>query len=356
MKRFLSIFLVAMMGLSLVACGSDSAPQNEENSVSQTFYDKNDLGSILSAVTAEGETAIQTISEDSTSLLDKLGETYDSYDANKASVDDFYSSSLDESKKLYATFETMSMDYFKCVSAQGLEDYDTWDGAMEDFYDTWDETMEDYYDAWDEAYEDIYDKCDDLIESASDTIDYDVYSDAWSEMYDGYSDSWSNMYEAYSDAWSKTYNDYSDVWSGFYNDETDVESILNAVDEKDAQTENSNESTSNSSTENSSTETDTSTQSAQTSELVDGMRPEFKEAMDSYETFIDEYIAFMEKYAASDGSDLSLLTDYTSYMSKYADMMADFEQWENEEMNTEETAYYIEVQSRVSQKLLQVAQ
>ena len=89
---------------------------------------------------------------------------------------------------------------------------------------------------------------------------------------------------------------------------------------------------------------------------VNGLRPEFKDAMDSYEAFFDEYVAFMNTYAESDGSDLTLLSDYTSYMGKYADMMADFEQWESEEMNTEEATYYIEVQSRINQKLLEVAQ
>ena len=90
-------------------------------------------------------------------------------------------------------------------------------------------------------------------------------------------------------------------------------------------------------------------------DLIDGMRPDFKEAMDSYEDFFDEYVAFMKKYATSDGSDLTLLTDYVAYMSKYADMMADLEAWDSTDMNTAETAYYIEVQSRISQKLLEVA-
>lgn len=91
-------------------------------------------------------------------------------------------------------------------------------------------------------------------------------------------------------------------------------------------------------------------------ELVDGMRPEFKEAMDSYEEFFDEYIAFMNKYAESEGSDLTLLADYASYMSKYADMMADFEAWDNEDMNAAEAAYYLEVQTRINQKLLEIAE
>lgn len=90
--------------------------------------------------------------------------------------------------------------------------------------------------------------------------------------------------------------------------------------------------------------------------LVDGMRTDFKEAMDSYEEFMDEYVAFMKKYAESDGTDTALLTDYANYMSKYADFVEKFDKWESEDMNAVETAYYIDVQARVSKKLLEVAQ
>lgn len=82
---------------------------------------------------------------------------------------------------------------------------------------------------------------------------------------------------------------------------------------------------------------------------------EFKEAMDSYEQFIDEYVAFMKKYKENP-MDTSLLADYATYMSKYAEFVKDFEKWEDEEMNAAETSYYIEVQARVSKKLLEVAQ
>lgn len=88
--------------------------------------------------------------------------------------------------------------------------------------------------------------------------------------------------------------------------------------------------------------------------LVDGMRPEFKEAMDSYEEFVDEYCDFMKKYAESDGTDVGLLADYTDYMSKYSEFVKKFEAWDNEEMNTVEATYYLDVQTRVSKKLLEV--
>lgn len=89
-------------------------------------------------------------------------------------------------------------------------------------------------------------------------------------------------------------------------------------------------------------------------DLVDGMRIDFKDAMDSYEAFMDEYVAFMKKYS-DNPSDVGLLADYTKYMSKYADMVEKFDKWESEDLNDAELAYYIDVQARVSKKLLDVA-
>lgn len=84
----------------------------------------------------------------------------------------------------------------------------------------------------------------------------------------------------------------------------------------------------------------------------DGLSTEFKNAMDSYEEFMDDYIDFMEKYQNSDGTDLSLITEYTEYMNKYAQVCEDFEAWDSKDMNSTEAAYYLEVQTRVNQKLL----
>ncbi len=99
----------------------------------------------------------------------------------------------------------------------------------------------------------------------------------------------------------------------------------------------------------------TSSETAQNdANLVNGMRKDFKEAMDSYEAFMDEYIAFMKKYNANP-NDPALLADYARYMSKYADVCDKFNKWESEGMNDAETAYYIDVQARVSKKLLEAA-
>lgn len=87
----------------------------------------------------------------------------------------------------------------------------------------------------------------------------------------------------------------------------------------------------------------------------DGLRTDFKEAMDSYESFMDEYCEFMKKYNENP-SDLNLLADYATYVSKYADVVNKFDAWESEGMNDAELAYYLEVQSRVAAKLAEVAQ
>lgn len=91
-----------------------------------------------------------------------------------------------------------------------------------------------------------------------------------------------------------------------------------------------------------------------TTPLVNGMRPEFKEAMDAYEAFFEEYCDFMKKYSESDGTDISLLLEYTEYMRKYDEMILAFDAWNDEGMNEAESAYYLQVQIRVNNMLLEL--
>ena len=93
---------------------------------------------------------------------------------------------------------------------------------------------------------------------------------------------------------------------------------------------------------------------ANDTQLVNGMRKDFKEAMDSYEAFMNEYVEFIKKYQ-SNPNDAKLLADYAKYMSKYADMCDKFDKWESQDLNATEQAYYIDVQARVSKKLLEVS-
>ena len=101
--------------------------------------------------------------------------------------------------------------------------------------------------------------------------------------------------------------------------------------------------------------TPTPTAQEPAAELVDGMRPEFKEAMDSYEAFYNEYCDFMEKYSENP-ADLELLAQYSDMLSQLAEMDEKFEAWDSEELNAAELKYYLEVSARVTQKLYEAAQ
>lgn len=104
-------------------------------------------------------------------------------------------------------------------------------------------------------------------------------------------------------------------------------------------------------TENSNNSSDSNTDK----EMVDGMRVEFKEAMDSYEAFYDEYCEFMKAYK-EDSSNLELISEYADMNEKLIEMDEKFENWEDEDLNDAEMKYYLEVTTRITQKLLEVAE
>lgn len=91
------------------------------------------------------------------------------------------------------------------------------------------------------------------------------------------------------------------------------------------------------------------------SDMVDGMHRDFKEAMDSYEEFFDEYVAFMKKYENSDNP-MSMFSDYTKFMSQYSETMQKLDEWKSKDLNTKEAAYLLDVTNRISKKLLEVAE
>lgn len=80
-----------------------------------------------------------------------------------------------------------------------------------------------------------------------------------------------------------------------------------------------------------------------TSNTID---PQFKKAMDSYESAMKEYSSFMKKYTSS-SNPVSMMTDYNRIMEKYTNANNEFNKIKKESLNSAELAYYLEVQSRV---------
>lgn len=95
---------------------------------------------------------------------------------------------------------------------------------------------------------------------------------------------------------------------------------------------------------------ESSSGTAQTS----GLRAEFKEAMDAYEKFVDEYVAFMQKYKANP-TDKNLLSEYSKIVQRSTDMTSKFQNWKSNNLNKEELKYYLDLSSRMTKKMLDVA-
>lgn len=88
--------------------------------------------------------------------------------------------------------------------------------------------------------------------------------------------------------------------------------------------------------------------------LVNGLRSDFKAAMDSYEAAMDEYVAFMQKYKKNP-TDETILNEYSTYLNKYNDVVKKFNNWHSKDLNSDELNYYVDVQARVSKKLIAVS-
>lgn len=87
---------------------------------------------------------------------------------------------------------------------------------------------------------------------------------------------------------------------------------------------------------------------------VSGIRPHIKEAIDSYEVFMNEYIELIEEYK-NDTSNLEIVTKYYDMMNKSIEVSENFKKIEDEDLNIEELQYYLEVQNRITQRMLEVS-
>lgn len=91
-------------------------------------------------------------------------------------------------------------------------------------------------------------------------------------------------------------------------------------------------------------------------EVVDqnGIRPEFKKSMESYEAFFDEYIEFMNAFK-QDSTSLSMLTKYAEFMTKYEKAMSEMDKIDESELTDAEDKLFLETQLRINNKLAEAA-
>ena len=82
-----------------------------------------------------------------------------------------------------------------------------------------------------------------------------------------------------------------------------------------------------------------------------GVDPDLKAFLDSYEAFIDEYIDFMSKYMKDP---ITMMSEYSDMMKKYEDFAKKCDEYDSDDMSTADAAYYLEVTTRCTVKMMEI--
>lgn len=372
-KQILTVaFVVPLTIMSLVACGAkgndkvDEAEQISSTDSSQQVEEKEEVKDetkeikadtsnkvfegILGDIQADFSETIDTLNTELQNVYSGVGETYDDYVKNKSLISDWYALALDESQKLFDRTNEKSVEYYKWVATEYANDYSEADSAMNDYFQAvYNGVMDDYFDAvYNDAMDELFQKYyNGIIDDGYDSTEYAQWSEESSQFYQQWSDASSAFYQLWSEEGSSIYRRWSAVSSGFFADNYDVDAILKELEEKQSAEENDSDKE-ESNKADTTKELEATDKEAASSEVT----PELKAFLDEYEAFFDEYIEFMKKYNNSDDS-LSLMADYLQILEKYTSFTEAVEKYDSDEMSDADRAYYIEVTTRVSKKLLE---
>lgn len=337
---------------------------DEENDADETKKNPSEIGDVdleglEEVVMADVEGTIAVLTEEYESLLEELS-AYEKYVENTDTMEAFYAKVYGETKDVCIRLREYCVTYANVIfesDKSSDEKYEDFELMYECVYeDASDEIYDEIYDGvLDEVYDEIYAG---ILEDGYENAEYEEWAEVRSNEYDWWSDCRSDVYEEWSDWHSDVYDFWSDMRGEMWDDDEekvykkledfveDIEKLKSDSDEtaEDKETDKVN------TDESEDVEEETE---AGDSELVDGMRPEFKEAMDSYEAFYDEYCDILKKYNENP-TDLTILSEYTDIMEESLEMSEAFEEWDNGELNDAELKYYLEVSGRVSEMLLEV--
>lgn len=340
-RRTLFAIVTLLCATCLFACGekekdTNTKPEKKKEvniskpeTVNASSGSMKELGNQVTAM-------IESLQKKQDELEKKVGSTFESYQTNKNEIDMFYSAVLSDSQACFDQLAKDSLEYFKKIYTDYANDEDKLEAAVDNYYDfIYDGVLDDYYDkVYDGILDDIYDNYyDGIIDEAYDTLDYSQWEKVSSEAYKSWSEASSGVYKIWNNASSGYYGMWSEASSQLWDENKDVETLLSKMQEAYAKSQQEQEKA-----------------EVKPSGAIDGVRPEFKEALDSYEKFIDEYVAFLKKYKESTDV-VSMMNDYTSYMTKYLDTMTKIKELNSGNLSKEETLYYLEVVNRINQKL-----
>lgn len=373
MKKKLFIPLLCLCLVLITACGKSNAISDntsnvqDSSAIEETLESKDAKESkdntddeakkqigfeeLNGAVSTDVDSTIFAIKSEYEKFVNEI-DTYEKYLENTDKVEAFYKQVYDDTQNLCIRMREYSINYAEAIMASDKSNDDKYKD-FEELYDfIYDDAGDDIYDEiYDGILDDIYDDFyDGILDDAYDNgAPYDEWSDARSNEYDWWSDARSDVYDEWSDFRSDVYDFWSDMRSELWDDDIErAEEKIVDFQEDIEKLKNKDTQASNKGNGNNTIPKEEETNDATTNnELVDGMRPEFKEAMDSYEAFYDEYCEIIKKYTENP-SDIELLAYYTDMLSKTAEMTKKFDAWENSDLNSAELKYYLDVNNRVT--------
>lgn len=358
MKKWIALLLALALVLSMAACGAKekSTPTETEAPTTTAPTEEKETtpatppistGDDLDAqIEADVEVVLADLNVEYESIIAGV-DSYDAYMAKQAEIVSFYEKVNATSADLCIKMCSYAVTYAENILASGESTDEMYDD-MEIVYDLiYDDMGDKIYDGiYDGILDDIYDDFyDGALDDQPDDVEYSDWSKARSNEYEMWSDTRSDAYEQWSDYRSDVYEFWSDMRSELWSDDLDgaqeeledfredVEKMMSKEVSVPAET----------------TPVETTKDDAET----DTIRPEFKEAMNSYEKFFDEYVTFMKAYMDSDDP-FSMMGEYTTMMQQYVETMGELEDIDEDELSDEEALYYAEVVLRINQKLLEV--
>ena len=283
-------------------------------------------------------------------------DTFEKYTAGTDTVEDFHEHIVDAVSQILEMICGYGVSYAEFIMRS--------DSSSKDKYEDFEDFRDCIYDdaceiVKDEIYEDLLPEIKEyyyegIIRDAKDAVPYSDWSDARSDAYSRWSDARSDVYKAWSDTRGDIYKFYSDIRGELFGgDIDDADKELENFRKKVGKSAAAGESTvpvKENSTETDSTVVDSVAEEPSADNGL--IREDVKEAIDSYEDFIDEYCSFMESY---DAADTTKLMQYLSLLQKEVDMSEKFDALEDD-LNNAELLYYSEVQLRCSEKLIEVSQ
>lgn len=364
MKRWITVLLAVVMVVTMTGCRG-KAPERETleseavgekepegdretiGAIERSTYDGTSPESILEGIDTDFTETAAILEDRWFVTVDRLGDTFDSFCENKEYLDDWYALVSEEAASLYSRTSDRAADYYEMVA-------DTFGS----------ESGEERNLAVDTVKVVVYDDCyarfkdfvyNDLLERPKDEYYYGVLDNPdeaaeymeWVNIHSGTYNQWARESSAFYTAWVEAENSFYMDWveakSGYSFDSSDEDADMEDVADEPM------EEPTEESTEERLSETSVEERKAE-EDASDELRTEFKEMMDGYEAFFDEYIEFMESYD-SDTAGFAAILEYADMLARYAEMVEAMDELDDSEMTGAELAYYLEVTGRIYQKL-----